>query len=185
NRHAGGGPARASPRGLLPRVRHDVRAGPPPGQNSSLRAAQPHRRRGNHARAVAGPSHRREAGAGRPAHAGGGSPRADADPTGRGAARTGRRRRRRQSGRHYPGTCAITDRAGTVMELIFTSNSPGEVATWLAPTLRAVKERAADAWTTVFLVPCAFATGAEVDVVRAMPEADRVFGPGDYWRVAL
>lgn len=71
------------------------------------------------------------------------------------------------------------------MELIFTSNSPGEVATWLAPTLRAVKERAADAWTTVFLVPCAFATGAEVDVVRAMPEADRVFGPGDYWRVAL
>ncbi len=37
----------------------------------------------------------------------------------------------------------------------------------------------------MFLVPCAFATGAEVDVVRAMPEADRVFGPGDYWRVAL
>ena len=71
------------------------------------------------------------------------------------------------------------------MELIFTANSPGEVATWLAPTLRAVKERAADAWTTVFLVPCAFATGAEVDVVRAMPEADRAFGPGDYWRVAL
>src|SRR5690606_5935690 len=29
------------------------------------------------------------------------------------------------------------------------------------------------------------ATGAEADVVRAMPEADRAFGPGDYWRVAL
>lgn len=71
------------------------------------------------------------------------------------------------------------------MELIFTANSPGEVSTWLAPTLRAVKERAPGAVTTVFLVPCAFATGAEADVVRAMPEADRAFGPGDYWRVAL
>lgn len=71
------------------------------------------------------------------------------------------------------------------MELVFTANSPGEVATWLAPTLRAVKERMPEATATVFLVPCAFATGAEIDVVRAMPEADRAFGPGDYWRVAL
>lgn len=71
------------------------------------------------------------------------------------------------------------------MELLFTANSPGEVSTWLAPTLRAVKRRAPEATTTVFLVPCAFATGAEADVVRAMPEADRVFGPGDYWRLAV
>lgn len=70
------------------------------------------------------------------------------------------------------------------MELIFTANSPGEVSTWLKPTLRAIKARAPMATTTVFLVPCAFATGAETHVVRAMPEADRVFGPGDYWRVA-
>src|SRR5690606_15108065 len=90
-----------------------------------------------------------------------------------------------QSGRHYPGTCAITDRAGTVMELIVTSNSPGEVATWLAPTLRAGKERAADAWTTGFLVPCAFASGGEVGVGRAGAGADRVVGPGDHWRLAL
>lgn len=72
-----------------------------------------------------------------------------------------------------------------MMELIFTANSPGEVATWLAPTLRAVKKQVPDAKTTVFLVPCAFATGAEIDVVKAMPEADRAFGPVDYWRVAL
>lgn len=71
------------------------------------------------------------------------------------------------------------------MELIFTTNSPGEVATWLAPTLRAVKQLAPEATTTVFLVPCAFATGAEAAVVRAMPEADRVLAPGDYWRIAM
>jgi hypothetical protein len=69
------------------------------------------------------------------------------------------------------------------MELLFTTNSPGEVATWLAPTLRAVKRLAPAAKTTVFLVPCAFATGAEAAVVRAMPEADRVFTPQDYWRI--
>lgn len=71
------------------------------------------------------------------------------------------------------------------MEFVFTANSPGEVSTWLSPTLRAVKSRTPDAATTVFLVPCAFATGAETDVVRKMPDADRVFSPGDYWRVAL
>lgn len=71
------------------------------------------------------------------------------------------------------------------MEFVFTVNSPGEVATWLAPTLRAVKRQLPDAITTVFVVPCAFATGAETKVVRAMPEADRVFSPGDYWSVVL
>lgn len=71
------------------------------------------------------------------------------------------------------------------MEFVFTANSPGEVSTWLSPTLRAVKSRMPDAAATVFLVPCAFATGAETEVVRKMPDADRVFSPGEYWRVAL
>ena len=71
------------------------------------------------------------------------------------------------------------------MEFVLTANSPGEVSTWLAPTVRAIKERAPSARIRVFLVPCAFATGAEKTVAAAMPGVDRAFGPGEYWRHAL
>lgn len=71
------------------------------------------------------------------------------------------------------------------MHFVFTANSPGEVSTWLTPTVRELKRRKPTARVTVFLVPCAFASGAETDVVRALPEVDDVYGPGDYWRIAL
>lgn len=71
------------------------------------------------------------------------------------------------------------------MEFVLTTNSPGEVSTWLAPVVRALKARAPAARISVFLVPCAFATGAEASVVRAMPGVDRAYSPGEYWRHAL
>lgn len=71
------------------------------------------------------------------------------------------------------------------MHFVFTANSPGEVATWLTPTVGELRRRKPTARVTVFLVPCAFASGAETDVVRALPEVDDVYGPGDYWRIAL
>ena len=71
------------------------------------------------------------------------------------------------------------------MEFVLTANSPGEVSTWLAPVVRALRQEAPTARITVFLVPCAFATGAEASVVASMPEVDRVFGPGQYWRQAM
>lgn len=71
------------------------------------------------------------------------------------------------------------------MELVFTANSPGEVSTWLAPVVRAVRARTPEARISVFLVPCAFATGAEEAVVRAMGGVDRVYSPAGYWRHAL
>lgn len=71
------------------------------------------------------------------------------------------------------------------MEFVLTANSPGEVSTWLAPVVRALREKTPGARISVFLVPCAFATGAEKAVVAAMPGVDRAFGPGEYWRHAL
>lgn len=68
---------------------------------------------------------------------------------------------------------------------VFTANSPGEVATWLAPAVRALRRRDPEALIAVYIVPCAFAAGTETDVVRRLPEVDLVFGPRDYWRVAL
>lgn len=71
------------------------------------------------------------------------------------------------------------------MEFVLTANSPGEVSTWLAPVVRVLREEAPAARISVFLVPCAFATGAEAAVVAGMPGVDRVFSPAQYWRHAL
>lgn len=71
------------------------------------------------------------------------------------------------------------------MHFVFTANSPGEVATWLTPTVKTLKKHVPEAEVTVFLVPCAFATGAETEVVRALPEVDHVYSPKQYWSIAL
>lgn len=68
---------------------------------------------------------------------------------------------------------------------VLTANSPGEVATWLTPTVRALRRHQPDARITVFIVPCAFAAGTETDVVARLTEVDDVYGPKDYWRIAL
>src|SRR5690606_41466355 len=70
------------------------------------------------------------------------------------------------------------------MEFVLTANSPGEVSTWLAPVVRALREKTPGARISVFLVPCAFATGAEKAVVAAMPGVDRAFGRAESWRHA-
>lgn len=72
-----------------------------------------------------------------------------------------------------------------MMQFVLTANSPGEVATWVTPTVRALRRRAPKARIIVFIVPCAFATGAETDAVRALREVDEVYGPRTYWRIAL
>lgn len=71
------------------------------------------------------------------------------------------------------------------MHFVITANSPGEVATWLTPTVRALKERRPDCHISVYIVPCAFAAGTETEVVRALPEVNDVYSPRDYWRIAL
>lgn len=71
------------------------------------------------------------------------------------------------------------------MDIVLTSNSPGEVATWLRPTVRAFRKMRPEARIVVFLPPCNFAGGREKAVVAAFPEVDAVFGPADFLKFAV
>ena len=70
-------------------------------------------------------------------------------------------------------------------ELFFTVNSPGEVATWLTPVVRALRSAGSQARVTVFLVPCTYASGTEAEVVARIPGVDRVILPAESLRYAL
>lgn len=67
-------------------------------------------------------------------------------------------------------------------EIVFTVNSPGEVSTWLAPTVAALKRLAPDVKATVFILPCLYASGTELDVVRRMPGVEAVVSPRESLR---
>lgn len=71
------------------------------------------------------------------------------------------------------------------VRFVLTSNSPGEVSGWLTPTVAALRERYSTAEIHVFLPPCDFASGSEVEVVHRLPGVNGVYGPGEYLRFAL
>ncbi len=60
-------------------------------------------------------------------------------------------------------------------DIIITANSPGEVATWLTPAVKALAERMPAAEITVFTPPCTFSSGREAAVAAALPEVKRIF----------
>lgn len=70
-------------------------------------------------------------------------------------------------------------------ELILTANSPGEVAGWVAPAVPALKEALPGSRITVFVPPCTFASGCELQVVTGLPAVDAAYGPGDFLRFAM
>jgi hypothetical protein len=71
------------------------------------------------------------------------------------------------------------------LDIVLTTNSPGEVSAWLAPALRALRRRAPAAVISVFIPPCTFASGSERSVVAALPEVNAVYGPLEFLRYAL
>ncbi|MGQ0765595.1 MAG: hypothetical protein ACT4OZ_08015 [Gemmatimonadota bacterium] len=70
------------------------------------------------------------------------------------------------------------------LHIIVVVNGPGEVAAWLWPLVAAVRERAPATRITVALSPCAFASGAEPEVVAGM-EIDDVIPTGETLSWAL
>ena len=73
-------------------------------------------------------------------------------------------------------------------EVVFTVNSPGEVATWLAPAVHALRAREpepARLRVTVLVLPCMYAAGTELTVVQSIPGVDCAFGPRASLRFAL
>ncbi|MEN3185162.1 MAG: hypothetical protein ABDK94_03175 [Atribacterota bacterium] len=61
--------------------------------------------------------------------------------------------------------------------LLITVNSPGEVYYWLWPLLEELKCCSCVPRIWVFVSPCQFATGREVEIVRSFPLVERVFSP--------
>lgn len=71
------------------------------------------------------------------------------------------------------------------LDMVLTANSPGEVAGWVKPAAPALKEALPGARVTVFVPPCTFASGCELEVVRGLAGVDAAFGPADFLRYAL
>lgn len=71
------------------------------------------------------------------------------------------------------------------MDVIITTNSPGEVSAWVRPMVKVIKAEWPHCTITVVIPPCTFASGREVPVVESYPEVDRVISPGEYTQYAL
>lgn len=70
------------------------------------------------------------------------------------------------------------------MRLLLTANSPGEMAGWVRPLVKAWRSRGLGP-ADLLLLPCAFATGQEERVARELEGVDRVYRPKDYARLLL
>jgi hypothetical protein len=72
-------------------------------------------------------------------------------------------------------------------DLILFSNSPGEVATWVAPVVRRFVRHTSAAFFRTFLVihPCQFASGNEPFVAESLEGVDTVVTPTQYLRCML
>jgi lipid A disaccharide synthetase len=66
--------------------------------------------------------------------------------------------------------------------LFVTANGPGEVMGWTRPFLRQVYEAQPQARVTVVVLPCAYATGKETELLQTMFPAARVIDPKAYGR---
>ncbi len=71
------------------------------------------------------------------------------------------------------------------MRIAVTANGPGEVAGWLRPLLRSLYALSPETQAHVFLVPDDYATGFEVQMVRALFPQAHVYDPKTYLRFAF
>lgn len=69
--------------------------------------------------------------------------------------------------------------------LFVTANGPGEVMGWTRPFLRQIYELEPQTRVTVVVLPCAYATGRESELLATMFPAARVIDPRTYGRFLL
>jgi hypothetical protein len=67
--------------------------------------------------------------------------------------------------------------------VVLVSNGPGELTTWVRPTLRAWRLLDPSAHVSIALIPCQFASGGESELARTF-DADAVTTPAEYLRAA-
>ncbi|MDJ0553832.1 MAG: lipid-A-disaccharide synthase [Microcoleaceae cyanobacterium MO_207.B10] len=74
------------------------------------------------------------------------------------------------------------------IDIVILSNGPGELATWMRPVVKQLRQQAnnhIDMRISVILSPCPHATGKETAIALSYPEVDRVQPPEYFWRFLL
>ncbi|MEG4573950.1 lipid-A-disaccharide synthase [Microcoleus sp. N3A4] len=75
------------------------------------------------------------------------------------------------------------------VDILILSNGPGELATWVRPSVQALREQLGNAGTqariSVVLSPCPHATGKEAQIASSYPEVDRVQAPEHFFPFLL
>lgn len=66
------------------------------------------------------------------------------------------------------------------MDIILTTNSPGEVIGWVKPFLYYASRRFPESKITVFITPCPFGTGMEREIVKELPGVYEAYSPKEY-----
>jgi hypothetical protein len=70
------------------------------------------------------------------------------------------------------------------VDILILSNGPGELATWVQPTLRSLRQQLGHDrdWVRISLVlaPCPHATGQEAKIAQTYPELDRIQGAAHF-----
>jgi hypothetical protein len=77
----------------------------------------------------------------------------------------------------------VSAAAGSARQVVLVSNGPGELCTWVRPTLDAIRRIDPDTRVAISLIPCQFAGGAESAIARTFG-ADAVTTPQEYLRAA-
>ncbi|MEP0755550.1 lipid-A-disaccharide synthase [Trichocoleus sp. Lan] len=76
-----------------------------------------------------------------------------------------------------------------ISDILILSNGPGELATWVRPVVKALREQLGDDRSavriSVVLSPCPNASGKEAEIAQSYPEVDRVQGAGNFWEFLL
>ncbi len=73
-----------------------------------------------------------------------------------------------------------------MIDILILSNGPGEVATWVRPVVRSLRELGVpNMRISVVLSPCPNATGKEAAIVQAYPGVDRVQASAHFWQFLL
>lgn len=77
----------------------------------------------------------------------------------------------------------------TPVDILILSNGPGELATWVRPVVRSLRQQLGnnreDVRISVALSPCPNATGKEIEIARSYPEIDRVQAAKDFFGFLL
>ncbi|MBI3930132.1 MAG: hypothetical protein HY319_31640 [Armatimonadetes bacterium] len=71
------------------------------------------------------------------------------------------------------------------MDVVLTSNSPGELSSWVRVTVESLKRQEPDLRVVVALVPCPYASGAEMRVASRLKGVDVVLSPCQTVKLAL